>query len=128
VGSGVVRSARTTRSPRVSPLSTCTDRALAAPVVTGVRCVVVPFTVVTTLVPFASRVTAEVGTVSTSCAVESTMLTSAREPLARAGTAVGTRTTTGYVAAVPAAVPDVAAGSRLIERTVAATGEVAPPG
>ena len=101
---------------------------LTAPVVTTVRLVDPPWATVTTAEPLASRVTAELGTVSTLRAVATTNVTSAQAPLDSAGTAAGTRTTTGYVGELPAAAPEVDVGSRLTDRTVPSTPRSLPVG
>jgi hypothetical protein len=147
VGRGVLRSARTTCWPAVRPDVIWVLSVPAYPVLARTR-VVTPFLrVKATACPFPSGVRAEFGTVSTFVAVPIRRLTSAREPDASAGSATGTRTTTGYTGeldvvdvcpvpapwvvvlpAEPAEVDVDVDGRRLMELTAPGTELVVPCG
>jgi hypothetical protein len=143
VGRAVLRSASTTGWPAVRPEVTWVVSVPAYPVLTSAR-VATPFLSVKAMAwPLARGVSAELGTVSTLLTVPISRATSAREPDARAGSASGTRTTTGYVGLLvvvapcpvplPVFVVDVDGdvdvdGRRLMEVTEPGAALVAPCG
>ena len=105
VGRAVLRSASTTCWPALRPDVIWVVSVPAYPVLTRAR-VTTPFLSVWAMAwPLARGVSAELGTVSTLLTVPISRLTSAREPVASAGSASGTRTTTGYVGLLVVEVP-----------------------
>src|SRR5450631_4799073 len=105
VGRAVLWSASTTCWPALRPDVIWVVSVPAYPVLTRAR-VTTPFLSVWAMAwPLARGVSAELGTVSTLLTVPISRLTSAREPVASAGSASGTRTTTGYVGLLVVEVP-----------------------